>query len=562
MRLIVSAGLVLLLAVCAFPQDTLYTEDFHDGSINLDWFTPWAGGDEIGVTYMEDNPSGDHWVGQLGNTGSGGGVGTALAGDINMTDYAIEAQVFCTVNTGAYHGIVARWDTTSGYNYYYLRTDFDADQRLQLREYPGTSGMGSTILSWEGNNIPGGVPTEDGWHTMKMEVVGNNIWAWWNGELLSGCPVQNNSHTNGSFGIYIFNFSGAAETLCDDIIVTGESGPQLFDLVPMENVFLDVDSEPAYYRAREGETRYFQLLWQALQGEETSPPFAISLDLDGSPLQTFMVGSVEPNSEHVNTSDAWTATLGEHELVWNIDPNGAVEESNTENNTLTVPFLVLPTTAFDFQLDSVYIVNAADSSLIEDNNLFPEQSVRFVMQWSVPFGEGFSNIFNIELNVDGLMVYHESIPGVQNGDEITTYSNPITIEEQGMHFYTWMIDTENDEDELSESNNSMLDGFFVNESDVRERDTSVIPETSTLLSTWPNPFNPATKITFQVNSASPVKLSVFDLLGREVDVLHNGPLSPGIHEASWNASGFASGIYFAVLQTNGIVQTSRLIYMR
>ncbi len=111
---------ILMLGITAVnAQDTLYYEFFTDGSMNLDWFTPWEGGDEMQVDYQPGNPSGDDWVGFIENGLSGGGVGTALAGTSTLTDYEIRANLYCTINAGTYHAVLARWDTTGGYNSYF-----------------------------------------------------------------------------------------------------------------------------------------------------------------------------------------------------------------------------------------------------------------------------------------------------------------------------------------------------------------------------------------------------------------------------------------------------------
>ena len=72
---------------------------------------------------------------------------------------------------------------------------------------------------------------------------------------------------------------------------------------------------------------------------------------------------------------------------------------------------------------------------------------------------------------------------------------------------------------------------------------------------YPNPFNPATEIGFQISPARPndgrsggdyglVRLSVFDILGREVAVIVNESLSPGTYSRQWDATGFPSGVYY------------------
>jgi hypothetical protein len=208
----------------AWGQDTLYVEEFTDGNLSLNWFDPWVEGDSILTANMPGNPSGDGWVGAVTNEFSGGGVGTALAGELSMADYEVQAQIYCTVNTGTYHAVIARWDTTGEINsYYYFRSDFDADQRLQLRKYPGQGGMGETIMEWVGGAVPGGVPTVDGWHHMALKCEGNQLWVYWDRVELSGCPYTDNDQSNGWFGAYVFNFMTTELTYCDDFIVLGEA---------------------------------------------------------------------------------------------------------------------------------------------------------------------------------------------------------------------------------------------------------------------------------------------------------------------------------------------------
>ena len=68
---------------------------------------------------------------------------------------------------------------------------------------------------------------------------------------------------------------------------------------------------------------------------------------------------------------------------------------------------------------------------------------------------------------------------------------------------------------------------------------------------YPNPFNPSTEIGFEIPQRQTVNLSVYDLLGREVAVLVNRELDAGKHTATFDASGFSSGIYMYRLETAG-----------
>jgi hypothetical protein len=78
---------------------------------------------------------------------------------------------------------------------------------------------------------------------------------------------------------------------------------------------------------------------------------------------------------------------------------------------------------------------------------------------------------------------------------------------------------------------------------------------------YPNPFNPTTTIGFTVGS-SPVRLAVYDLLGREVALLVDGEKSPGSHAVTWNAAGFPSGVYFCRLTSGTSSQSKRIVLMK
>ncbi|MBX2991813.1 MAG: CotH kinase family protein [Bacteroidetes bacterium] len=89
-----------------------------------------------------------------------------------------------------------------------------------------------------------------------------------------------------------------------------------------------------------------------------------------------------------------------------------------------------------------------------------------------------------------------------------------------------------------------------------------LPEEFTLYQPYPNPFNPTTEIRYQTSEVSHVTLRVFDILGRGVATLLNGRLDAGRHRIIWNASGFASGVYFIRMQSGRFVKTAKVLLMR
>ena len=77
--------------------------------------------------------------------------------------------------------------------------------------------------------------------------------------------------------------------------------------------------------------------------------------------------------------------------------------------------------------------------------------------------------------------------------------------------------------------------------------SNTTPERFSLEQNYPNPFNPTTNIKFAITNTSNVKLSVFDINGRKVEELVNGSYSAGTYKVDWNASRYASGVYFYTL---------------
>lgn len=78
----------------------------------------------------------------------------------------------------------------------------------------------------------------------------------------------------------------------------------------------------------------------------------------------------------------------------------------------------------------------------------------------------------------------------------------------------------------------------------------------------PNPFNPATTISFTAPAAGPARLAVYDLQGRLVEVLLEREVAAGPVQREWRPGGRASGVFVARLECGGVVATSRLVLVR
>jgi ligand-binding sensor domain-containing protein len=79
---------------------------------------------------------------------------------------------------------------------------------------------------------------------------------------------------------------------------------------------------------------------------------------------------------------------------------------------------------------------------------------------------------------------------------------------------------------------------------------------------YPNPFNPTTTIRYALPSQSIVRLSIYNLLGREIATLVNEEQSAGWKEVKWNTVGVASGIYFYKLTAGSFVEVKKMLLIR
>ncbi len=75
------------------------------------------------------------------------------------------------------------------------------------------------------------------------------------------------------------------------------------------------------------------------------------------------------------------------------------------------------------------------------------------------------------------------------------------------------------------------------------KDENITPGKFELAQNYPNPFNPSTKIRFSIPEAGFVKLKIYDMLGRELQILLNHKMDSGVHEINFNASNLSSGVY-------------------
>lgn len=102
------------------------------------------------------------------------------------------------------------------------------------------------------------------------------------------------------------------------------------------------------------------------------------------------------------------------------------------------------------------------------------------------------------------------------------------------------------------------DGTITSIDDIR----ATAPTSTRLQGNYPNPFNPSTIIAYEIADNAPARLSVYDVLGREVAVLVDAHQSAGSYQVVFDATGFSSGIYLIRLQVGSDTYIKRMTLVK
>lgn len=89
-----------------------------------------------------------------------------------------------------------------------------------------------------------------------------------------------------------------------------------------------------------------------------------------------------------------------------------------------------------------------------------------------------------------------------------------------------------------------------------------VPLQYVLHQNYPNPFNPQTTILFEIPKGEMVRVTVTDLLGREVTELSNGYLKAGLHQAVFDGTNFSSGVYFYKITAGEYADSKKMVLIK
>jgi|GEM_PF-2019620 len=89
-----------------------------------------------------------------------------------------------------------------------------------------------------------------------------------------------------------------------------------------------------------------------------------------------------------------------------------------------------------------------------------------------------------------------------------------------------------------------------------------IPSDFSLSPAWPNPFNASTRFSYSLTKNQVVNVSVFDVMGRQIQTLEHGKMAAGTHSLNWNANRLPSGSYYIRVSTAGQVLSQKVVLIK
>jgi len=196
----------------------------------------------------------------------------------------------------------------------------------------------------------------------------------------------------------------------------------------------------------------------------------------------------------------------------------AIESDHGDNGPLNVPTLNTDGTIFYSFIDLVDTTGG-----VNDYQMFMVYSNDNGLSWSSPVqlitDPGFhaDKITDVAREADGALHVMYTLVDTVGVDTVNQYYQKVDVQQ-----YTSIDDRE-----------------------------LLLPEQYTLYQNFPNPFNPVTKIRFNIQRETQVTLTVYNVVGEKVATLiENAQVEAGMQQVEWQASDFASGVYFYRLQMN------------
>jgi len=319
-----------------------------------------------------------------------------------------------------------------------------------------------------------------------------------------------------------------------------------------------------------------------------SDAYLMKTDINGDTLWTRQYGGSESDqaSDVLQLSDGGYIVIGsttsfgagdQDVFLFKVDLNGNLlwtktygglgdEQGNSIQQTSDGGYIISAITNsygagnFDFYLirtnsDGDTLWTRTHGGVNDDYGIQIQQKSDFgyiTIGFTESFGAGAEDIYMVRTNSDGDSLWTKSY-GWQN--EETAYSFQLTSDGGyliagntesffGGNDAICLIKTQSDPTIIEDEINGLEIDHF------------------TLYQNYPNPFNPITIISYSIPKTSFVKLSIYDLLGREIKTLLNQEKLPGNYKVEFDASSFSSGVYFSRLKVGDYSENKKMVLLK
>ena len=88
------------------------------------------------------------------------------------------------------------------------------------------------------------------------------------------------------------------------------------------------------------------------------------------------------------------------------------------------------------------------------------------------------------------------------------------------------------------------------------------PNAFSVGSAYPNPFNPSTNLSLELNTTAEISVKVFNVMGQLVDVVAEGTYSPNTYNWTWNADNLSSGVYLVRTQVGNKINSQKVMLLK
>lgn len=290
------------------------------------------------------------------------------------------------------------------------------------------------------------------------------------------------------------------------------------------------------------------------------------------------VGSIRLVCANVdNTGSNWwiAGESGTYEVEAVVDPDNFIDETTETNNSKTRQLEVFNKPPENLSLEKDVVVSSIEGTGLEGKNAVDGSlSTRWSSQFSDPqfiyidLGEvqhidqidlvweaAYGKEYKIDISDDANN--WTTIEHVSNGDgstdRILTSSDARYVRMYGIQRGTeWGYSLY--EFEIYDLSDTVTS--------IKENQSGFNDLKFELKNNYPNPFNPATDIQYTVGRSDFVSVKVYDILGKEVQILVNEYQKPGNYNILFNGRTLPSGVYFYCLQTSSSTETKKMVLLK